>query len=37
MDVMLASGEAIQQKMGRRDATPVLLLKHSNKTVATYI
>jgi hypothetical protein len=29
--------ETMQQKARRRDATPDLLLKHSNTIVATYI
>jgi len=29
--------EAMQQKARRKDATPDLLLKHSNATLATYI
>jgi hypothetical protein len=37
MDALLAPGETMQQKVGRRDATPDLLLKHSNTTVATYV
>jgi hypothetical protein len=36
MDVLAAPGETIQQKVGRRDATFDLLLKHPNTTVATY-
>jgi hypothetical protein len=35
MDALLAPGETMQQKVGRRDATLGLLLKHSNTTVAT--
>jgi hypothetical protein len=37
MDDLPASGETMQQKVGRRDATPDLLLKHLNTTVATYV
>jgi hypothetical protein len=37
MDVLLASGETMQQKVGRRDAIAVLFLKHQNTTVATYV
>jgi hypothetical protein len=37
MDALLAPGETMQQKAGRRDATPDLLLKHPNTTVATYV
>jgi hypothetical protein len=29
--------ETMQQKARRRDATPDLLLKHPNTTVATYV
>jgi hypothetical protein len=34
-DTLTASGETIQQKVERRDATNDLLLKHPNITVAT--
>jgi hypothetical protein len=27
----------MQQKVGKRDATPDLILKHPNTTVATYV
>jgi hypothetical protein len=41
MDALPAPGgghtETMQQKVGRRDATPDLLLKHPNTTLATYI
>jgi len=41
MDALLAPGggqtEALQQKVGRGDATPDLLLEHPNTTVATYV
>jgi hypothetical protein len=37
MDALLASGETMQQKVGRRDAIPVIFLKHPNTTVATYV
>jgi hypothetical protein len=37
MDVLLAPGESMQHKVGRRDATPDLLLKHPMKIAATYI
>jgi hypothetical protein len=37
MDALPALRETMQQKVGRRDATSDLLLKHPNKTVATYI
>jgi hypothetical protein len=37
MDALLASGETMHQKVGRKDATPDLLLKYSNTIVATYI
>jgi hypothetical protein len=37
MDVLLAPGESMQHKVGRRDATPDLLLKYPMKIVATYI
>jgi hypothetical protein len=41
MDVLPESGgghtETTQQKAGRRDATPDLLLEHPKTTVVTYI
>jgi hypothetical protein len=37
MDALPASGEMMQQKVGRRDATSDLILKHQNTTVATYV
>jgi len=37
MDALPALGETMQQKVGMRDATPDLLLKHPNTTVATYV
>jgi hypothetical protein len=37
MDALPAPGATIQQKVGRRDATPDLILKYPNTTVATYI
>jgi hypothetical protein len=37
MDALLASRETMQQKVRRRDATPDLLLKHLNTTIATYV
>jgi hypothetical protein len=37
MDALPASGETMQQKVGRRDATTDLLLKHSNTIIATYV
>jgi hypothetical protein len=37
MDALLAPGEMMQYKVGRRDTTPDLLLKHLNTIVATYI
>jgi hypothetical protein len=37
MGVLPAPGDTMQQKVGRRDVTPDLLLKHPNKTVATYV
>jgi hypothetical protein len=41
MDALLAPRgghtETMQQKVGRRDATPDLLLKHLNTIVAMYI
>jgi hypothetical protein len=37
MDALPAPGETMQQKVGRRDATPDLILKHSNITVARYV
>ena len=41
MDALPALGggqtETMQKKVGRTDATPDLLLKHPNTTVATYI
>jgi hypothetical protein len=37
MDALSGPGETLQQKVGRRDATPDLLLKHPNTTVATYV
>jgi hypothetical protein len=36
MDALPVPGETLQQKVGRRDATPDLLLKHSNTTIAMY-
>jgi hypothetical protein len=32
MDIMPAPGETMQQKVGKSDATPDLLLKHPNTT-----
>jgi hypothetical protein len=37
MDVLPAPEEMMQQKVGRRDATPDLLLKYPNTTIATYV
>jgi hypothetical protein len=37
MDALPAPRETMQQKVARRDATPDLLLKHPNTTVATYV
>jgi hypothetical protein len=37
MDALPASGETMQQKVERIDATPDLLLKHPNTTVTIYI
>jgi hypothetical protein len=37
MDALPASEETMQQKVGRRDATLDLLLKHPNTTIATYV
>jgi hypothetical protein len=37
MDVLPAPGETMQQNVRRRDATPDLLLKHPNTTVATHV
>jgi hypothetical protein len=37
MDALLVLGETMQQKVGRRDAIPDLLLEHPNTTVATYV
>jgi hypothetical protein len=37
MDALSASGETMQQKVGTRDTTPDLFLKHPNTIVATYI
>jgi hypothetical protein len=41
MDALPALGgghtEMIQQKVERRNATPDLLLKHLNTTIATYV
>jgi hypothetical protein len=41
MDALPASGgghtETMQQKATRRDATPDLLLKHPNTTLAAYV
>jgi hypothetical protein len=37
MDALPTPGETMQQKVGRRDATPNLLLKHANTTVAIYV
>ena len=37
MDALPVPRETMQQKVGRRDATPDLLLKHQNTTVATYV
>jgi hypothetical protein len=41
MDALPAPGgghtKTMQQKVGRRDATPGLLLKYPNTTVATYV
>jgi hypothetical protein len=37
MDALPAPRKTIQQKVGRRDATPDLLLKHPNSIVATYV
>jgi hypothetical protein len=41
MDALPAPGgghtEMMQRKLGRRDATLNLLLKHPNTTVATYV
>jgi hypothetical protein len=37
MDTLSALGEMMWHKVGRRDATPDLLLKYPNTTVATYV
>jgi hypothetical protein len=41
IDALLVSREGhtetMQQKVGRRDVTPDLLLKHPNRIVATYV
>jgi hypothetical protein len=37
MDALSALGETMQQKVGRRDATIDLLLKHPNTTVTIYV
>jgi hypothetical protein len=37
MDALMALGETMQQKVGRRDATTDLLLKHPNTTVTIYV
>jgi hypothetical protein len=37
MDALSAPGEMMQQKVGRRDATPDLLLKHLNTIIITYV
>ena len=38
MDALPTPGEMMQQKVGRRYATPPdLLLKHPNATIATYV
>jgi hypothetical protein len=37
MNALLAPGETMQQKVGKRDATPDLLLKHPNTIVTTNV
>jgi hypothetical protein len=37
MDALSASGETMQQKVGRRDATLDILLKHPNTIFTTYV
>jgi hypothetical protein len=37
MDALPVSGDTMQQKVGRRDAAPDLLLKYRNTIVAIYV
>jgi hypothetical protein len=37
MNALSAPRQTMQQKVGRRDVTPNLLLKHPNTTIATYV